>query len=101
MRRLIPAWSASYLESRSVTPDVMLPKLGFQRLFTSAAYVVPVLTRCVYDIWPVAGLTRGCPSAVASVHVAVRHSRPSALRTPEPVTNTRRSRYPGKLSTSV
>src|ERR1051325_8707620 len=98
MRRLIPAWSASYLELRSVTPDVKFPKLGFQRLFASAAYVVPVLTTCVYDISPDAGLTIGFPSAVASVHVALRHSRPSAVRTPDPGTNTRLCRYPGKFA---
>src|SRR4030095_4467284 len=101
MRRLIPVWSASYLEVRSVTPHVKFPKFGFQRLFASAAYVVPVLTTCVYDISPDAGLMIGFPSAVATMHVAVRHSRPSPVRTPDPVRNTRLSRYPGKLATNV
>src|SRR5262245_35871859 len=82
-------------------PEVVFAKLGFQRLFARAANVVPVWTRWPYDIRPVAGLTIGFPSGVASVQVAVKHCRPVAVRTPDPVTNTRRSRYPGKLGARI
>src|SRR4029434_3731962 len=97
----MPAWKAWYFELRSVIPDVVLAKFGFQRLLASAANVAPVCTRCPKDCLRVAGLTIGCPSFVARVQVAVWHCRPPGVITPAPVTNTSLSRYPGKFGARI